>query len=153
MARIDRAVPSVAKWLRRHAVTLFALLLSLVVVSGALRSGSSFVYCEMMHSFQHEPCCAHDRAGASPEDAAVDASHLDCCTTGTFPFIPSAELVKAPEASEARLAVVPFDRYLSVAPRDLGLAGETRGTRSDRTHSVAPPGPTAYRARRMVFLT
>ena len=80
MARIDQGVPSITKWLRRNAVAAFALLLALAVVCGSLRSGASFVYCEMMNSFQHDPCCAHDRDGASGDGAARDVPHVECCT-------------------------------------------------------------------------
>ena len=150
MARIDEAVPIIAKWLRRNAVAAFALLLAVAVVCGSLRSGASFVYCEMMHSFQHEPCCAHDREGASGDEAALDVPHVECCSAGTFPVIPSAKVVNAPDALDAPpRAVMPFPRSLAV----LVVALEPHGKRANRAQWLEPPIPSAYRARRMVSLT
>ena len=153
MARVDRAVARSAKWVKRHAVAAFALLLALVVVSGALRSGASFVYCEMMQSFLPEPCCAlHDHAGAASGDQAeLGVSHIECCTPGTLPVVPSAEIVRLPATPHAPLlAVVPVIRHVDV----LAVSGEEPCAESfRRAEPIGPPSHSESRARLMVFLT
>ena len=151
MDRIDGSVRAGVSVLRRHAAATFALWLALVVLSGALRSGASFVYCEMMQSFQHEACCAHETGGTSGHhEAELRSAQGRCCTSGTLPTIPSGQIVPSPESPRASLAVVPFMRHLGV----LAAADESCTERLRRAPPIRPPPSRAEsRARLMVFLT
>ena len=153
---MDGAARTSSEWLRQHAPAALALLVAIVVLAGALKSGASFIYCDMVQSFQHAPCCAHRGHAASPNDADADADHpqidswhLDCCTSGKLATVPSGEIVRMPAPPRVPLAILPFLRDLGI----LAIWGGPPVETFRRAPLRDPPSPSASRTRLMVFLT
>jgi hypothetical protein len=134
---------------RRIAVALGSILLSVAVLSGALRAGGRYFYCDAMGITLTDPCTAPARDEVATAADELRERHIDCCKTGTLASMPNA-------AASERCSVSPAPLLAVIAPqvveplRVVAVASQ----RASRDRWRAPPRPPGeLRAQRMVFLT
>jgi hypothetical protein len=130
---------------------LAALLLSVVVLSGASRAGARFFHCRMMDTLTAAPCCLHAaERPTQPDGPVLGSPALACCEPGSLPPMPRASAVRAPEPPLAPLvAMVP-----AVDAR-AGVVAASMSRRPGFVHARAAPQPPSAAercARLSVFL-
>ena len=131
------------------ALALFSILLSVTVLTGALRAGGRYFYCDAMGITLTDPCTAptRDEVGTAPDE--LREGHADCCKTGTLASMPSGATSEKRSVSPAPLLAV-IALQVVEALRVVAAASP----RASRDRWRAPPRPPGeLRALRMVFLT
>jgi len=139
--------------LRRVAVALTALLLSLAVLAGAARARARYFYCEAMGLMETDPCAApakNDGAEDVATSREVREAHTDCCEIVTLSRMPAGTTIAAQDVPPPALAA-----FLPAAIiRTTLLANPSaQRDRSSERWRVPPRYPGELRAQLMVFLT
>ena len=139
--------------LRRLAVALTALLLSLAVLSGTTRARSRYFYCEAMGLMESDPCAApadsDETEDVAPSTEAREG-HTDCCEIITLSPMPAGTTTAAldvpPPGLTALLPAAILRAGLFTIPR-------TQANRSSERWRVPPRYAGELRTQLMVFLT
>ncbi len=133
---------------QRIAVALGSILLSVALVTGALRADGRYFYCDAMGITLTDPCAAPSRNEVGTATDALREHHVDCCKSGTLASMPNG-------AASARFSVSPAPLLAVIAPQviePLRVVALPHRASPDRWR--APPRPPGeLRAQRMVFLT
>ncbi len=142
----------VLELLRRIAVRLGALMLSLALITGALRAGSRYFYCDAMGVLLADPCmtaASHDEGPNSPAEE-LNPQDVDCCKVGSLPPMPHGAGTEHATVFPASLVgLLSASRFVEPSPASLRVS---RSLSSGRW-----PGPPRFpgerRAQLMIFLT
>ena len=139
--------------LRRLAVALTALLLSLALLSGTTRARSRYFFCEAMGLMESDPCAAAaDTDGTQHVAPSTEARerHTDCCEIVNLSPMPAgtttAPLDVPSPGPTAILPAATLRAGLLTVPR-------TRPNRSSERWRVPPRSAGELRTQLMVFLT
>lgn len=97
-------------------VGLIGVVLSLVVLTGVARAGSTYLYCRMAQTIGEAPCCNH---GASHEEQPTLSNlGMHCCERHVVPLLPTADVTSdAPAVADARpVHAIPMLALTTLAP-------------------------------------
>jgi hypothetical protein len=135
---------------RRVAVAIAGLVLSLAVVTGLVSAGGRVYYCQAMRTLGFDPCGVAEHGRSADGERSACPSHADCCETWTLPSMPAATAASDPPVAPAPLVSIMAPSEVLAALFERGPAAPA--VRSLERWRVPPRPPGEERSHLMVFL-